>query len=63
MVVCGQGGLEIGGGDMVWTSLVSAPLDEEAIAQAQHHSQNQQGIGARPYVPLKGSLPLLQGAV
>ena len=34
MVVFGQGGLEIGGGDMVWTSLVSTPLNEETIAQA-----------------------------
>ena len=44
MVVFGQGGLEIGGGDMVWAPLVSTPLDEEAIAQAQHHSQNQHAI-------------------
>jgi hypothetical protein len=44
VVVCGQGGLEIGGGDMVWASLVSTPLDEEAIAQAKHHSENQHGI-------------------
>ena len=29
---------------MVWAPLVSAPLDEEAIAQAQHHSQNQHAI-------------------
>ena len=36
--VFGQSGLEIGCGDMVWTSLVSAPLDEKAIAQVQHHS-------------------------
>jgi hypothetical protein len=34
VVVIGQGGLETGGGDMVWASLVSTPLDEEAIAQA-----------------------------
>ena len=40
MVVFGQGGLEIGCDDMVWASLVSAPLHEEAIAQAQHHSEN-----------------------
>jgi hypothetical protein len=33
VVVFGQGGLEIGGGEMVWASLVSTPLDEEAIAQ------------------------------
>jgi hypothetical protein len=32
VMVFGQGGLEIGCGDMVWTSLVSAPLHEEAIA-------------------------------
>src|SRR5271165_2004389 len=44
VVVFGQGGLEIGGGDMVWTSLVSTPLDEEAIAQAQHHSEHQHGV-------------------
>jgi hypothetical protein len=43
-MIFGQGGLEIGGGDMVWTSLVSTLLDEEAIAQAQHHSQNQHRI-------------------
>src|SRR5271165_2764642 len=29
---------------MVWASLVSAPLDEEAIAQAQHHCENQDRI-------------------
>jgi hypothetical protein len=44
VVVFGQGGLEISGGDMVWTSLISVPLDEEAIAQAQHHSQDQHHI-------------------
>jgi hypothetical protein len=49
VVVFGQGGLEIGGGDMVWASLVSTPLVEEAIAQAKHHSENQHG---RWLVPL-----------
>jgi hypothetical protein len=34
VVVFGQGRLEIGGGNMVWASLVSTPLHEEAIAQA-----------------------------
>ena len=29
---------------MVWASLVSAPLDEETIAQARHHFQNRHGI-------------------
>jgi hypothetical protein len=40
VLVFGQGGLEIGCGDMVWASLLCAPLQEEAIAQAQHHSEN-----------------------
>ena len=44
MVVFGQGGLEIGRGDMVWTSLVPPPLHEEAIAQAQHHCHNQHNV-------------------
>ena len=44
MVVFGQGGLEIGCGDVVWAALVSTPLYEEAIAQAQHHSENQHRV-------------------
>ena len=44
MVVFGQGGLEIGRGDVVWASLVATPLHEEAIAQAQHHSGNQHSV-------------------
>ena len=44
MVVFGQGGLEIGRGDMVWASLVATPLHEEAIAQAQHHCENQHSV-------------------
>ena len=44
MVVFGQGGLEIGCGDMVWASLISAPLHEEAVAQAQHHTENQHRV-------------------
>jgi hypothetical protein len=44
VVVFGQGGLEIGCGDMVWASLISTPLHEEAIAQAQHHCENQHSV-------------------
>ena len=40
----GQGGLEIGRGDMVWASLVATPLHEEAIAQAQDHCENQHSV-------------------
>jgi hypothetical protein len=47
VVVFGQGGLEIGGGDMVWTSLVSTPLDEEAIAQAQHQLTRRNSLWQR----------------
>jgi hypothetical protein len=31
MVVFGQGKLEIGCGEMVWASLISTPLHEEAL--------------------------------
>jgi hypothetical protein len=44
LVIFGQGRLEIGGGDLVWASLVSAPLREEAIAQAQHRSENRHRV-------------------
>ena len=44
MVIFGQGGLEISGGDMAWASPESAPLHKEAIAQAQDHSENQDRI-------------------
>ena len=44
VVVFGQGGLEIGCGDMVWASLISTPLHEEAIAQAQHYCENQHSV-------------------
>ena len=43
-MVFGQSGLEIGCGDMVWAPLISTPLHEEAIAQAQHHSENQHSV-------------------
>jgi hypothetical protein len=44
VVVFGKGGLEIGCGDIVWASLVSTPLHEEAIAQAQHHCENRHSV-------------------
>jgi hypothetical protein len=44
VVVFGQSGLEIGGSDMVWASLISTPLQEEAIAQAQHHGEHQHRV-------------------
>ena len=44
MVIFGQGGLGIGCGDMVRAALISTPLHEEAIAQAQHHSENQHRV-------------------
>ena len=44
MVVFGQGGLEVGGGEMIWASLVGTPFHEKAIAQAQHHSENQHSV-------------------
>ena len=40
MLAFGQSGLEIGHGDMVWASLVTAPLQEESIAQPQDHSED-----------------------
>ena len=43
-MVFGRGGLEIVRGDMVWASLVATPLHEEAIAQAQHHCENQHSV-------------------
>jgi hypothetical protein len=47
VVVFGQSGLEIGCGDMVWASLITAPLHEEAIAQAQDHSRELTWSGGR----------------
>ena len=44
MVVFGQGGLEICGGDMIWASLVGAPFHEKAITETQHHSENQDSV-------------------
>jgi hypothetical protein len=46
-VVFKQGELEIGGGDMVWASLVCTPFDEEAIAQAQHHPRTNIALSLR----------------
>lgn len=37
-------GLEVGGGDMVWTSFALAPVHEETIAQAAHHGQDPHGV-------------------
>ena len=32
MVIFGKMGLEVGGGDMVWTSFALAPVHEETVA-------------------------------
>jgi hypothetical protein len=37
-------GLEIGGGDMVWATLVGTPLDKEAVGDAAEHGQNPYAI-------------------
>jgi hypothetical protein len=36
--------LEIGGGDMVWTSSALAPMQEEAVSQSAYHGQNPHGV-------------------
>jgi hypothetical protein len=37
-------GLEIGGGDMVWTTLAGAPLDKKTVGDAAEHAQNPDAI-------------------
>ena len=37
-------GLEGGGGDVVWTTLLGAPLDKEAVGDAAEHSQDPYSI-------------------
>lgn len=44
-VFAGHEGVEIGGGDVIGTALVAAPLDKEAVGQATEHAQEEQGLG------------------
>ena len=44
VVICGQKGLEIGGGDMIWPSFELAPVHEETVAKTSHHGQDQHSV-------------------
>jgi hypothetical protein len=39
VVISGQNGLEIGGGDMIWPSFGLAPAHEETVAKTSHHAR------------------------
>ena len=44
VVVFGQSGLEIGGGDVVWATFVVAPLHEQAVTDAAHHAEEPDSV-------------------
>ena len=44
VVIFGQKGLEIGGGDMIWPSFGLAPVREETVAKTSHHGQDQHSV-------------------
>jgi hypothetical protein len=44
VVIFGQKGLEIGGGDMIWPSFGLAPAHEETVAKTSHHGQDQHSV-------------------
>ena len=46
VVIFGQKGLEIGGGDMIWSSFELAPVHEETFTKTSHHGQDQHSVVA-----------------
>jgi len=44
-VFAGHQGVKIGGGEVIGTALMAAPLDKEAVGQTTEHSQEEQGLG------------------